>query len=96
MQDILPTPIPDMISPYSPSSRQWLNIIYIRVEDIPEFNTCKKAISAVQEKGFKQKLRALRDREYVDYRQVLVLKLEILRLLFDNVRVDDRTYYTRP
>ena len=83
-------PDPDMISPYSPSSRQWLNIIYIRVEDIPEFNTCKKAISAVQEKGFKQKLRALRDREYVDYRQVLVLKLQILRLLFDNVRVDDR------
>lgn len=83
-------PDPDMVSPYSPSSRQWLNIIYIRVEDIPEYATCTKAVELVCSKAFQHKLRALRDREYVDYRQVLELKLSVLRVLFDELRLDDK------
>lgn len=83
-------PDPDMVSPYSPSSRLWLNIIYIRVEDIPEYASCKQAVSLVNSKAFQQKLRALREREYVDYRQVIELKLQVLRLIFDTQRVDDK------
>ena len=83
-------PDPDMVSPYSPSSRQWLNIIYIRIEDIPEYATCEKASSLVSSKAFQQKLKALRDREFVDYRTVLELKLQVLRTLFDSLRLDDR------
>lgn len=83
-------PDPDMVSPYSPSSRQWHNIIYIRVEDIPEYATCEKASSLVSSKAFQQKLKALRDREFVDYRTVLELKLQVLRTLFDSLRLDDR------
>ena len=83
-------PDPDMVSPYSPSSRNWLNIIYIRVEDIPEFSLSAKAQEIVNQNSFKQKLRALRDREYVDYRSILELKLKVLRALFDSMRLDDK------
>ena len=83
-------PDPDMVSPYSPSSRRWLNIIYIRVEDIPEYTSCVKAVEMVSQKQLQQKLRALRDREYVDYRQVLELKLAVLRVLFEEQRLDDK------
>ena len=83
-------PDPDMVSPYSPSSRYWLNVIYIRIEDIPEFNLSAKAKEIVYQNSFQQKLRALRDREYVDYRTVIELKLKVLRTLFDSLRLDDK------
>lgn len=83
-------PDPDMVSPYSPSSRYWLNVIYIRIEDIPEFNLSAKAKEIVYQNSFQQKLKALRDREYVDYRTVIELKLKVLRTLFDSLRLDDK------
>lgn len=83
-------PDPDMVSPYSPSSRLWLNIIYIRVEDIPEYTSCSRAVEMVAGKAFQHKLRALREREYVDYRSVLELKLSVLRVLFRTLRLDDK------
>ncbi len=83
-------PDPDIVSPYSPSSRQWLNIIYIRIEDIPEYSCCEQASNLVQSKPFRQKLKALRDREHVDYRAVLELKMQVLRTLFNSLRLDDR------
>lgn len=83
-------PDPDMVSPYSPSSRRFLNFIYIRVEDIPEFASCDKAVEMVSSKAFQQKLKALRDREYVDHRAVLELKLQVLRTLFKSLRLDDK------
>ena len=83
-------PDPDMVSPYSPSSRYWLNVIYIRIEDIPEFNLSAKAKEIVYQNSFQQKLRALRDREYVDYRTIIELKLKVLRTLFDSLRLDDK------
>lgn len=83
-------PDPDAISPYSPSSRQWLNVIYISVEDVPEYVQCTEALALVSSKSFQQRLRALREREYVDYRGVLELKLKVLRIIFDKQRVDDR------
>ncbi len=83
-------PDPDSVSPYSPSSRNWLNVIYINVENIPEFNDCKEATSLFNSKPFQQKLKALRQREYVDYRGVLELKLKVIRTIFDAQRVDDK------
>ncbi len=83
-------PDPDIVSPYSPSSRRWLNIVYIRVEDIPEYSRCAKAVKTVQSKSFASRLRALREREYVDYRQVLELKLKVIRIIFDSLSLTDR------
>ena len=84
------SPDPDMISPYSPSSRRWLNIIYISVPDIPEFASSKKARDLVNSPAFTKKLQALRDREYVDYKAVLDLKLKVLELVYDHNRMSDR------
>ncbi len=83
-------PDPNNCSPYSPSSRRWLNIIYINVEDVPEYAQCDKAKAYVNSKAVQQKLKSLREREYVDHRSVLELKLKTLRIVFDNVKVDDR------
>lgn len=78
------------VSPYSPSSRNWVNIIYICVNDVPELLECKEALDLINSKEFAQKLQALRDRDYVDYRGVIELKLKALRTIFDHVKVDDK------
>ena len=83
-------PDPYSVSPYSPSSRNWLNIIYINVEDIPEYSECKEAYELVNSKAFQQQLKALRQREYVDYRGVLDLKLKVIKKIFDKQRIDDK------
>ncbi len=83
-------PDPDNCSPYSPSSRQWLNVVYISVPDVPEYVQCEEAVRLVGSKAFQQKLAALRSREYIDYRGVLELKLSVLRLIFSKMKVDDR------
>lgn len=83
-------PDPDMISPYSPSSRRWLNIIYISVPDVPEFSTCSVAKNYVASSAFTKKLQSLRDRDYVDYKSVLDLKLKVLEMIFDYNRMTDR------
>lgn len=83
-------PDPDMVSPYSPSSRRWLNIIYIAVNDVPEFINNKEARELVESAAFSKKLQALRDREFVDYRAVLELKLKVLEMIFDSSRMLDK------
>lgn len=83
-------PDPDMVSPYSPSSRRWLNIVYISILDIPEYSTCPQAKALVESPNFEKKLRALRNRDYVDYKAVLELKLKVLRIIFDSSRLDDK------
>ena len=83
-------PDPDMVSPYSPSSRRWLNIIYISVNDVPEFINNKKVRDACATPAFAKKLQALRDREYVDYKAVLDLKLKVLSQVFDLKRMMDK------
>ncbi len=84
--------VPDenVVSPYSPSSRNWINIVYISVNSVPELIHCKEANELVHSEKFQQRLRALRDRDYVDYRGVIEAKLEVLRMIFDNVKVDDK------
>lgn len=83
-------PDPDMISPYSPSSRRWLNIIYIAVPLVPEFLSSRKAQELVNSPAFQKKLQTLRDREYVDYKAVLEIKLKVLKLAFDIKHMEDR------
>ena len=83
-------PDPYSVSPYSPSSRNWLNVIYISVEDIPEYSECREAYEFVNSKAFQQELKALRQREYVDYHGVLDLKLKVIRKIFDKQCIDDK------
>ncbi len=84
--------VPDdsAVSPYSPSSRSFINIIYISVPSVPELLNCKPALELINSEKFQQRLHVLRDKEYVDYRGVIEAKLEVLHLIFDNVKVDDK------
>jgi (1->4)-alpha-D-glucan 1-alpha-D-glucosylmutase len=74
---------PAHISPYSPSHRGFLNVLYIDAEAVPEFSACDAARRRVAGADFQARLAALRDAQLVDYPGVAQAKFEILRLLFD-------------
>lgn len=73
---------PERCSPYSGSSRHFLNALYIAVPLVPEFHGCVAARERMAEPSVVERLRELRDRELVDYRGVADLKFEILALLY--------------
>lgn len=77
---------PAHISPYSPSHRAFLNVLYIDVEALPEFPACAEARRRVASADFQQRLQALRAAELVDYPGVAQVKFAILRELFDRFR----------
>ncbi|MEL6544843.1 MAG: 4-alpha-glucanotransferase, partial [Myxococcota bacterium] len=74
---------PSQASPYGPSSRSWLNPIYIAVEEVPEVKSSSVVQSKIQDQGFRERLQHLRDTEFVDYTGVNAIKIEILRLAYD-------------
>ncbi|MGY4027065.1 4-alpha-glucanotransferase [Aeromonas rivuli] len=74
---------PESASPYSPSSRRWLNLIYIDVEAVPEFQANAALKAEVASSSFQQQLASLRAKEYVDYSGVTAIKLPMLRQVFD-------------
>ncbi|ENA1777019.1 4-alpha-glucanotransferase [Yersinia ruckeri] len=73
---------PNSVSPYSPSSRRWLNVIYIDVNGVEEFQRSEAAQCWWQLPQTQSTLAAIRTAEYVDYAQVIALKLAGLRLAF--------------
>ncbi|MEI8592738.1 4-alpha-glucanotransferase [Photobacterium sp. Hal280] len=73
---------PEGASPYSPSSRRWLNIIYIDVCSVPEFAQCDEALQLVGSDAFQQRLVAARDSNWVNYSEVACLKMLVLPMLF--------------
>ncbi|ENM5914074.1 4-alpha-glucanotransferase [Vibrio mimicus] len=73
---------PEGASPYSPSSRRWLNILYIDVSSVPEFALSAEAQQKVGSPEFQQRLQKVRDAHWVNYSEVAKLKLSVLPLLF--------------
>jgi 4-alpha-glucanotransferase len=73
---------PERSSPYSASSRHFLNVLYIAVPLVPEFQECAAARARLAEPGVAQRLAGLRAADLVDYRGVADLKFEILALLY--------------
>ncbi|MGB5444588.1 MAG: 4-alpha-glucanotransferase, partial [Psychromonas sp.] len=73
---------PNNASPYSPSSRKWLNILYIDLNAVDELTRNKSLQAKIASDRFQQQLSQLRGTEWVDYENVTTLKLEILRALF--------------
>jgi len=73
---------PERSSPYSASSRHFLNVLYIAVPSVPEFESCAAARERLADPAIAQRLRELRDRGLVDYRGVADLKFDILALLY--------------
>ncbi|MBM0103965.1 4-alpha-glucanotransferase [Steroidobacter sp. S1-65] len=77
---------PAHISPYSPSNRQFLNVLYIAVEEVPDFAECELARKRVAEPQFQALLKELRATRNVDYVRVAAAKFEILSLLYASFR----------
>jgi (1->4)-alpha-D-glucan 1-alpha-D-glucosylmutase len=77
---------PDRASPYSPSTRLFLNILYIDVEAIAEFAASAAARELVESEPFQARLRALRAAELVDYPGVAAAKREVLEQLYRHFR----------
>jgi 4-alpha-glucanotransferase len=73
---------PDRASPYSPSSRSFLNFIYIDPEAMPEFGECDAAQRLRNDPVFQNELAELRATALVDYKGVADCKLRVLALLF--------------
>ncbi len=77
---------PKHLSPYSPSSRAFLNPVYLDVQAVPEFAGCAEAQSLIGEADFQVRLQAARASEEVDYETVWALKLAVLRRLHRRLR----------
>jgi 4-alpha-glucanotransferase len=73
---------PTRVSPYSPSSRTFLNPLYIDVTAVPEFAECGEARDLTRSHGFELRLESARDAKFVDYAEVWGLKRAALELLY--------------
>ena len=77
---------PEGASPYSPSSRRWLNIMYIDVSSVPEFALSIEAQQRVGSAEFQHRLPKARESHWVNYTEVADLKLSVLPLLFSEFK----------
>lgn len=77
---------PEHASPYSPASRRYLNVLYIDVLAVPEYEQSAAARELVSSRRFQDLLDQARQAPQVDYTLVARLKLEALRLLHSEFR----------
>lgn len=73
---------PYHVSPYSPSSRLFLNDLYIDVEQVVESWTDSDVQSLLREPSFLARIEAVRSCELVDYDGVRSVKREVLELCY--------------
>lgn len=73
---------PDACSPYGPSSRRWLNYLYIDVSAVEGYDDASVQ-ELVNEDAFQTRLKHVRAVDYVDYEGVAELKLQALRAVFE-------------
>ncbi len=83
-------------SPYSSLSRLFWNEIYLDIEALVLKYNSKKAGVLISDVEFKNKIKELRETEFVDYRKVYLLKKEVLQILanefFEN-KLDQKNEY---
>ena len=75
---------PAHISPYSPSQRSFVNVLYLDIDAVPELATCAEAKRRLASADFLTRLQTLRAATLVDYVGVAQAKFEILELLFQH------------
>ena len=73
---------PEQASPYSPTDRQFLNVLNIDVEAIPEFSRSPSTHALVDAPAFRDGLAQCRAVAKVDYAMASALKLEPLLLTY--------------
>jgi (1->4)-alpha-D-glucan 1-alpha-D-glucosylmutase len=77
---------PDRCSPYSPSSRSFLNVLYIDPEALPEFKTCAAAQALRADAAFDAEVARLRSVPLIDYAGVAACKRRMFELLYAEFR----------
>ena len=77
---------PEHASPYSPSSRLFVNVLYLDVEAVQDFAECDEATKQVRTPEFQSHLKALRDADLVDYTGVALVKLPMLERCYGQFR----------
>jgi 4-alpha-glucanotransferase len=73
---------PGHISPYAPSSRAFLNTLYIDITAVPDFEECSEAQALVNDPVFQAALMRLRRAEWVNHEWVATCKYAVLGRLF--------------
>ena len=73
---------PNACSPYGPSSRRWLNYLYIDVTAVDGYES-DPVQDIVNNETFKKTLEHARNEDYVDYEAVAHVKLTALKAVFD-------------
>ncbi|MGE5526508.1 MAG: malto-oligosyltrehalose synthase [Rhodospirillaceae bacterium] len=77
---------PAHTSPYSPSSRLFLNVLYIDVEAVEDLRESMDLTVEVNSADFRARVTGARDAEFVDYETVSRLKLPLLERLYRHFR----------
>jgi 4-alpha-glucanotransferase len=70
-------------SPYSPTSRSFLNSMYIDVQSVPNFSACDEAQAILNDGEFQLNLGKVKHSEFIDYGTVGYLKYKVLKALFN-------------
>jgi 4-alpha-glucanotransferase len=78
----IPNAGPCGISPYSPISRLYRNVVYLDVEAVADVAESAAACAILRSASFRDELRALRSAHTVDYERAALLKMQILRCAF--------------
>ncbi|RZA17880.1 MAG: 4-alpha-glucanotransferase, partial [Lysobacteraceae bacterium] len=77
---------PHEASPYSPSSRNALNVLYLDIEAMAEFQSSREARQQADREEFRLRIEALREADEVDWPGVAALKLPFFELLWQEFR----------
>jgi (1->4)-alpha-D-glucan 1-alpha-D-glucosylmutase len=77
---------PRRASPYSPSSRVFVNPLYLDLEAVPDFAECEHARRAASSPEHQAKLDAARQGECVEYSEVAALERPCLEQLYRHFR----------
>ena len=82
-------------SPYLPNSVFYQNFLYLDVEGIEEFQTCRRARQLRGRAETRAEIEQLRAAPFVEYERVAALKLRFLKLLFVQFLRDRRANLPR-
>lgn len=85
---------PRHCSPYSPSSRQYYNVLHLDVTGLPEYAECAEARAEVEGPAFQARLAALRAAPLIDYAAAGEAKQAILKRLYRHFRAHHLTHDT--
>jgi 4-alpha-glucanotransferase len=80
---MIPNKPPAGISPYSPLSRLFKNLVYLDIESIPETDESIEAQSIIRSAAFRKILKELRAATEINYEKIAALKTGILRHAFE-------------